>query len=145
MVYNNNNNNLMELPLKTQLAILKLAKTEYKSVVNNKKINSNYTKIKFVEGTMDIGLCNILSSSICKCLGERYISYTDIKYYIPIFNVKEVIRLRELYNNKLKIPDIDAPYWYPVDEYQTRINLLNLLIHHLQLKIKENGEQSCNS
>lgn len=134
----------MELSLEKQLTIVKIAKNHYVSMINSSKKIAKHNKTMFLEfGYIYRGLCYVFKEAIYLHT-RKYIYYNDIIKYIPIFKAEEINKLSKLYNYKLKKADTRGCYWYEINEYQVRINVLNLMIKHLQIKIKENGKELCN-
>ena len=130
----------MELSLNEQLAICKLAKKHYVTIVeHNKKVIEHDTfKFKFnhTENTRHIyGLCYCLKKAIIMKIPN--IDYILIRKYIPIFEPCNIMKISKELGIKIKHIDDDAILYYPLEEYRNRINLINMLIKYLQLKIKE--------
>ena len=121
-----NNNNIityMELPLKKQLAIIKLAKRHY---------------AKAEKEITNIGMCHYISKVLLMNDLDNF--YDSIVKYIPIFDKYIIYEEANKLNHKIKKPNLTDSYWYPVEEYKNRINVFNFMIKYLQLKIKENGK-----
>ena len=114
---------LQPLPLERQIAIFKLAKTEYKSIVKKYKDTSS-SNIR--------GLCYVLDSILVRfniCSADMR-NYNHIHLILPIFNKKDCIKLCR--KHKYVLPDeYGFGYWYPRNKYQYRINLLNAIIREL--------------
>lgn len=112
---------LQPLPLERQIAIFKLAKTEYKSIVKTYK-DLDDSRIK--------GLCYTLNSILIRfnIFNKSTDDYTNIVEVLPIFNISDCTILCRKY--KYVIPK-NRMYWYPRNKYQYRINLLNAIIREL--------------
>ena len=112
---------LQPLPLERQIAIFKLAKTEYKSRVKKYKDLDDY-HIR--------GLCFILDSILVRysVYNDSTNSYNNIVKVLPVFNLSDCTKFCRKY--KYVIPK-NRMYWYPREKYQYRINLLNAIIKEL--------------
>ena len=112
---------LQPLPLERQIAIFKLAKTEYKSMIK---------KYKDIDDFRIRGLCFILDSILVRysVYNDSTNSYNNIVKVLPVFNLSDCTKFCRKY--KYVIPE-DLGYWYPVDKHQYRINLLNAIIKEL--------------
>ena len=129
----------MELSLNEQLAICRLAKKHYIRIVENNKKILEYDSFKFKSSSSEYnelyGLCHCFKKAmIMKIPNIDYISITD---YIPIFKPCNIMEISKELNIKIKFISDSALYYYPLEEYRNRINLINMLIKYLQIKIKE--------
>ena len=114
---------LQPLPLERQIAIFKLAKTEYKSIVKRYNDEENF-HIK--------GLCYVLNSILIRfnIYDDSIDGYNNISKVLPIFNKEDCIKLCR--KHKYVLPDdCGFGYWYLREKYQYRINLLNAIIREL--------------
>ena len=114
---------LQPLPLERQIAIFKLAKTEYKSSVK---------KYKDLDTSLIKGLYYTLNSILIRfnIYKESIDGYANISKVLPIFNKEDCIELCR--KHRYVLPDKYAfGYWYPLNKYQYRINLLNAIIKEL--------------
>ena len=114
---------LQPLPLERQIAIFKLAKTEYKSRVKKYK-DLNVVPIE--------GLCRVLNSILVRfnICSANMIGYNHIHLILPIFNKEDCIKLCR--KHKYVLPDdCGFGYWYLREKYQYRTNLLNAIIREL--------------
>ena len=114
---------LQPLPLERQIAIFKLAKTEYKSIVKRYNDEENF-HIK--------GLCYVLNSILIRfnIYDDFLDGYKSISKVLPIFNKEDCIKLCR--KHKYVLPDNSGfGYWYPREKYQYRIILLNAIIREL--------------
>lgn len=147
MDVNNNINSNMELPLETQLAIIRLAKKHYVHLTNNNKEKVKHNKSRFfITDKYDIdykGLCWCIQSALKPNYGN--VRYIDLYKYIPIFNDLIIYDKALELGIRIKKPNTSDSRWYPVEEYKNRIDVLNFMIKYLKLKIKENGENLCNA
>ena len=135
----------MELPLEKQLAILKLAKKHYVTIVDRHKAYDKHNLSSFTEETaFNIGLCYCVQTAIFTSLNE-FISFDVLDFYIPIFNPVKINEIIKQSKRRYKQASTTDKYWYDVKYFRIRINVMNLLIQHLQLKIKENGKNLCNA
>lgn len=114
---------LQPLPLERQIAIFKLAKTEYKSRVK---------KYKDIDDFPIKGLCYVLNSILIRFnIYEDCIDYLNIAKVLPIFNIEDCIKLCRKHKYVLPGKYGCFGYWYPLYKYQYRINLLNAIIKEL--------------
>lgn len=114
---------LQPLPLERQIAIFKLAKTEYKRSVK---------KYKDSDDSLIRGLCRTLNSILVRfnIYDDSIDNYKNISKVLPIFNKEDCTELCR--KHKYVLPDKYAfGYWYPLNKYQYRINLLNAIIREL--------------
>lgn len=118
----------MELSLEKQLAIIKLAKKHYS--IAEKELPT-------------IGMCYYISRALS--MNNLSDNYSNIAYYIPIFDVKHIYQLAKSINYTINKPNTAiGAYWYDETNYKMRISVFNFMIKYLKLKIKENGKNSCN-
>lgn len=143
-----NNNNIiinMEPPLDKQLAILKLARKHYISLINKNKLYCKHNLSSFIDKPVNIvGLCSCVQTAIYTSI-NTLISYDVLDSYIPIFNPIKVNEIIKQSKRRYRLASTTDKYWYDTSYFRIRINIMNLLIQHLQLKIKENGKNLCNA